>query len=85
MRIVALLGDRAVIERRIRHLGLWPACRDARGAGRAQGVCVRPSTGPPVAAPEERVVEPCLGVEDPPGRNPFRGYDTELIMMYANG
>ena len=67
MRIVPLLDYRAVIERIIRHLGLWE-----------QGVCVRPSTGPPVATPEERVVEPCLG-------DPFPGYDTEPIMMYANG
>ncbi len=74
MRIVALLEERAEIERIIRHLGLW-----------AQGVCVRPSTGLPVATPDERFVEPCLGVEDPPGRNSFPDYDIEPIMMYANG
>ena len=49
MRIVALIDERHVIERILRHLGLWK-----------QGVRVRPSTGPPVAAPEERVVKPCL-------------------------
>ena len=50
MRIVSLIDDRAVIERILRHLGLWE-----------QGVRVSPSTGPP--KPMERVIEPWF--EDP--------------------
>ena len=52
MRIVALIDDRAVIERILRHLGLW-----------AQGVRVSLSTGPPPHPPGERISEPCL--DDP--------------------
>ena len=48
MRLVALIDDRKVIERILRHLGLWD-----------QGVRVSPATGPP--APAERVIEPWLG------------------------
>jgi hypothetical protein len=50
MRIVALIDDRAVIERILRHLDLW-----------AQGVRVAPARAPPEIA--ERVIEPCL--DDP--------------------
>ena len=46
MRIVSLIDEKAVIERILRHLGLWQ-----------QGVRVSPTTGPP--APAERVIEPC--------------------------
>ena len=67
MRIVALIDERHVIERILRHLGLWE-----------QGVRVRPSTGPPVAAPEERVVESCFD-------DPFPDYNTEPVMICANG
>ena len=50
MRIVSLIDDRAVIERILRHLGLWD-----------QGVRVSPTTGPPpVSVPAERIVEPLL-------------------------
>ena len=35
---------------------------------------VRPSTGPPVAAPEERVVEPWLD-------DPFPDYDTDPVNL----
>ena len=52
MRIVSLIDDRAVIERILRHLGLWQ-----------QGVRVSPTTGPPVIVPGERIIEPCL--DDP--------------------
>ena len=45
MRIVALIDDREVIERILRHLGLWQ-----------QGVRVGPARDPPV----ERVIEPRL-------------------------
>ena len=45
MKIVALIDDRAVIERILRHLGLWE-----------QGVRVTPATGPP----RPTVVEPWL-------------------------
>lgn len=50
MRIVALIDDRAVIERILRHLGLWE-----------QGVGVVPARAPP--EPAERVIEPWL--DDP--------------------
>lgn len=52
MRIVALIDDRKVIERILRHLGLW-----------AQGVRVSSTTGPPTHLPGERIVEPWL--DDP--------------------
>ena len=45
MKIVALIDDRAIIERILRHLGLWE-----------QGVRVTPSTGPP----RQTVIEPWL-------------------------
>ena len=76
MRIVSLINERDVIERILRHLGLWPACRDARGAGREQGVRVLPARAPPEIA--DRVIEPC---DD----DPFPDYDTEPVMMSANG
>ena len=50
MRIVALIDDREVIERILRHLGLW-----------VQGVRVFPERAPP--KPDERVIEPCY--DDP--------------------
>jgi len=65
MRIVALIDDRDVIERILRHLGLW-----------AQGVRVSPARAPPEIV--ERVIEPWLD-------DPFPDYDTEPVMMYANG
>jgi hypothetical protein len=52
MRMVALIDGRAVIERMLRHLGLWEP-----------GVRVCRSTGPPEAAPGERAVDPWA--EDP--------------------
>jgi hypothetical protein len=64
MRIVSLIDERAVIERILRHLGLWE-----------QGVRVSPARAPPEIA--EWVIEPCL--DDLPD------YDTEPVMMYANG
>ncbi len=45
MRIVSLIDDRAVIERILRHLGLWQ-----------QGVRVTPGPDPP----GEWVIEPCF-------------------------
>ena len=51
-RDVALLDERAVIERILRHMGLW-----------AQGVRVSPSTGPPEPVSGERIIEPWL--DDP--------------------
>ena len=47
MRIVSLIDERAVIERILRHLGLWE-----------QGVRVSPARAPPEIA--EWVIEPCL-------------------------
>ena len=52
MRIVALIDDRKVIERILRHLGLWD-----------QGVRVIPTTGPPTHRSGERTIEPWL--DDP--------------------
>jgi hypothetical protein len=43
MRIVALIDDREVIERILRHLGLW-----------GQGLRMTPATGPP----RQTVIEP---------------------------
>ena len=78
MRIVSLIDQRAVIERILRHLGLWPACRDACGAGREQGVRVEPNhhsgTDPP---PGDWVYEPI-------DQDPFPDYDTEPVLFYAN-
>ena len=79
MRIVSLIDDRAVIERILRHLGLWD-----------QGVRVSPTTGPPpVSVPAERIVEPLLDLSHRSSRakadDPFSDYDTEPIMVYANG
>jgi len=77
MRIVSLIDDRAVIERILRHLGLWE-----------QGVRVTPTTGPPVAAHGERAVEPWLDLSacvPAQAGDPFPDYDTEPVMAYANG
>jgi len=52
MRIVALVDDRAVIERILRHLVLWE-----------QGVRVSPTTGPPAPVSGKRIIEPWL--DDP--------------------
>jgi hypothetical protein len=65
MRIVSLIDDRDVIERILRHLGLWE-----------QGVRVLPARAPPEVA--EWVIEPCYN-------DPFPDYDTEPVMMCANG
>ena len=73
MRIVALIDERAVIERILRHLGLWE-----------QGVRVNPSTGPP--EPMDRVIEPWL--EDPFPDYDIEPACRELaepVMAYANG
>jgi len=50
MRIVSLIDERAVIERILRHLGLWE-----------QGVRVTPARAPPEIV--DRVIEPCF--DDP--------------------
>ena len=65
MRIVSLIDEKAVIERILRHLGLWQ-----------QGVRVSPTTGPPESV--DRVIESCFD-------DPFPNYDTEPVMVYANG
>ncbi len=49
MKIVALIDDRTVTERVLRHLSLWQ-----------EGVRVSPTTGPP-AEVADRVIEPWLG------------------------
>jgi len=77
MRIVSLIDERAVIERILRHLGLWE-----------QGVRVSPSTGPP-AEIVDRVIPPSPigygGQAEPFIDDPFPDYDTEPVMAYANG
>jgi hypothetical protein len=74
MRIVSLIDGRAVIERILRHLGLWQ-----------QGVKVSPSTGPP-AEIVHRIIEPWM---DDPFRDydtePACRELVEPVMAYANG
>ena len=82
-----LIDDRQVIVRILRHLGLWPACRDARGAGREQGVrVIAPARAPPEIV--DRVIPPSPlgygGQAEPWLDDPFPDYDTEPVMMYAN-
>jgi len=43
-----------------------------------QGVRVSPSTGPPVIVPGERIIESFID-------DAFPDYDTEPVMVYANG
>jgi hypothetical protein len=75
MRIVALINERDVIERILRHLGL-PGRRSSKSEGGwQQGVRVSPARAPPEIA--EWVIEPCYD-------DPFPDYDTEPVMMYAN-
>ena len=76
MRIVALINDGDVIERILRHLGLWQ-----------QGVRVIPPTGPPNLKTPERIVhlrsEATARQVEPWLDDPFPDYDTEVV--YANG
>jgi hypothetical protein len=76
MRIVSLIDERAVIERILRHLGLWE-----------QGVRVTPARAPPEVA--GRVIPPSPigygGQAEPWLDDPFPDYDTEPVMMCANG
>ena len=65
MRIVALINERDVIERILRHLGLWE-----------EGVRVSSSRAPPEIV--QWVIEPCFD-------DPFPDYDTEPVLLYANG
>jgi hypothetical protein len=65
MRIVSLIDALEVIERILRHLGLWQ-----------QGVRVVSARVPPEVT--EWVIEPCSD-------DPFPDYDTEPVMLYANG
>ena len=75
MRIVSLIDDRDVIERILRHLGLWE-----------QGVRVAPARAPPEIA--GRVIPPSPigygGQAEPWLDDPFPDYDTEPVMAYAN-
>ncbi|NCC50456.1 MAG: hypothetical protein EOM20_04485 [Spartobacteria bacterium] len=75
MRIVSLIDDQVVIERILRHLGLWQ-----------QGVHVVPSRAPPG---NEWIIPPSPigygGQAEPWLDDPFPDYDTEPVMMYANG
>ena len=76
MRSVSLIDDRAVIERILRHQGLWE-----------QGVRVLPARAPPEIV--ERVIPPWhigYGEQAEPWLDdPFPDYDTEPVMAYANG
>ena len=75
MCIVALIDDRHVIERILRHLGLWE-----------QGVRVTPARAPPEHS--EWVIPPSPvgygGQAEPYLDDPFPDYDTEPVMAYAN-
>jgi len=76
MRIVSLIDDPEVIERILRHLGLWD-----------QGVRVLPARAPPGIV--DRVIPPSPagygGQAEPCFDDPFPDYDTEPVMAYANG
>ena len=79
MRIVALIDQREVIERILRHLGLWQ-----------QGVQVVPATGPPIHKPAlmpgEHILEPWL--DDPlpdVSRRSVAKTDYDAEVIYANG
>ena len=73
MRIVSLIDDQAVIERILRHLGLWE-----------QGVRVSPVRAPPVIA--EWVIEPWMDDPFPDyDTEPACREFAEPVMMYANG
>jgi len=88
MRIVSLIDDPEVIERILRHLGLWE-----------QGVRVLPARACPEPCPKgsgsrappeivDRVIEPCYDLSRrSPAKadDPFPDYDTEPVMAYANG
>jgi hypothetical protein len=74
MRIVALIDEREVIERILRHLGL-PGRRSSKSEGGWQeGVRVSSGPDPP---PGDLVVEPCLDGVTP-------DYDTDLDLACAN-
>jgi hypothetical protein len=88
MRIVALIDDREVIDRILRHVGLWQqgvrvaparACPEPRPKGSG-------SPAPPEIA--EWVIPPSLvgygGQAEPCFDDPFPDYDTEPVMMCAN-
>jgi hypothetical protein len=72
MRIVALIDDRKVIERILRHLGLW-----------SQGVRISPSRAPPEIV--GRVIPPSPlsygGQAEPWIDAPFPDYDIEPIYL----
>jgi hypothetical protein len=76
MRIVSLINERDVIERILRHLGLWE-----------QGVRVLPARAPPEIV--DRVIPPSPvgygGQAEPCLDDPFPDYDTEPVLMYAKG
>ena len=76
MRIVALIDDRKVIARILRHLGLW-----------SQGVRILPARAPPLIV--DRVIPPSPlgygGQAEPWLDDPFPDYGTEPVMAYANG
>jgi hypothetical protein len=82
MRIIALIDEAEVIERILRHLGLWEEPVDA-------------NRGPPEAIlelfPEEKIIDPLLELwsEMTPGRgdpegDPFPDYDSEPVLFGTN-
>ena len=72
MRIVALIDDRKVIARILRHLGLW-----------SQGVRISPARAPPEIV--DRVIPPSPlgygGQAEPWLDDPFPDYDTEPVYL----
>jgi len=72
MRIVALIDERTVIERILRHLGLWEQS-------------VRVESGPD--PPGDWVIDPCLDSSrrsQEEADDPLSDYDTEPDLIYAN-
>ena len=73
MRIISLIDDQAVIERILRHLGLWQ-----------QGVRVASGPDPP----GELIIEPCFdlsAVVEAEADDVSPDYDTDPDLIYANG
>ena len=80
MRIIALIDEAEIIERILRHLGLWEERVDV-------------SRGPPEAIlelfPEEEIIEPLLELwsetapwREDPELDPFPDYDSEPVLSW---
>ncbi len=83
MRIVSLIDDPAVIERILKHLGLWPALRSL-GVGGEEGVRVHAGADPPSLLLEPWLACPAKLAERR-REDPLPDYDTEPIPAYVTG